>query len=426
MESVPLTNGLIKEKQTQQKSKLTNPLQKRGFLFILGIYYGMREFIKSLLREQEEKYDTLDMLSNYTGNNSKLQDLSTELKVLGKLSNTKIKSAVTQFKKEFYEPTILSSLQFNKQMQSLIMDLGTKAYNDILRSNKRFLLSDLNKVKIGTPEREWINRNVSDLRFFKKHIKDTGEKFSFPDRDEKVSISDEVTNLLKLLVKRDFWGFIEGDEWSILNKINTNYTNWSKLIAKRDKEGDLGYYESPKDKVANYFKQRPLEEIHDLSEFNEDQKRIVKKKVPTLSFADEDIITILRSAESPDTDYDFKKMRNRIMSTTDRGDNAENNFVDWLLFNGIPKSDIREFSSYGNLVDITFQCDLMVKFNNKWVPIQVKSSDRNTGSKLLNYGIGGILVYPAPKKIKCGKWVYLTGTSLPKSFDEDFLNLRCQ
>ena len=220
----------------------------------------MRGFIKSLLKEQEEKYDTLAMLSDYTGNNSKLQDLSRELKVLGKLSNTKIKDAVTQFKKEFYEPTILSSLQFNKQIQSLIMDLGTKAYNDILRSNKRFLLSDLNKVKIGTPEREWMNRNVSDLRFFKRHITDTGEKFSFPDRNEKVSISDEVTNLLKLLVKRDFWGFIEGDEWSILNKINTNYTNWSKLIAKRDKEGDLGNNGSPKDKVTNYFKQRPIEE----------------------------------------------------------------------------------------------------------------------------------------------------------------------
>ena len=238
----------------------------------------MRGFIKSLLKEQEEKYDTLAMLSDYTGNSSKLQDLSRELKATGKLSNTKIKDAVTQFKKEFYEPTILSSLQFNKQMQSLIMDLGTKAYNDILRSNKRFLLSDLNKVKIGTPERDWINRNVSDLRFFKKHIIDTGEKFSFPDRDEKVTISDEVTNLLKLLVKRDFWGFIEGNEWSILNKINTNYTNWSKLIAKRDKDGDLGEYVSPKEKVLNYFKQRPIEEIHDLSEFDEEQKRIVKTK----------------------------------------------------------------------------------------------------------------------------------------------------
>jgi hypothetical protein len=386
----------------------------------------MKGFIKSLLKEQAEKYDTLDMLTNYEGNNSKLQNLSLELRATGKLSNTKIKDAVTQFKKEFYEPTILSSLQFNKQMQSLIMDLGTKAYNDILRSNKRFLLQDLTKIKIGTPEREWMNRNVSDLRFFKKHIHDTNEKFSFPDRNEKVSISDEVTNLLKLIVKRDFWGFIEGNEWSILNKINTNYTNWSKLIAKRDKDKDLGENGSPKEKVLQYFKQKPVEEIHGLSEFTEEQKKIIKTKVPTLSFADEDIIVLLRQAENHNGDYDFNKMKNRIMSTTNKGDNAENDFISWLIFNGVPKTDIRVFSSYGNLVDITFQCDLMAKLNDVWVPIQVKSSDRTTGSKLLNYNIGGILVYPAPKKVKCGRWVYLTGTSLPKSFDEDFLNLNCQ
>jgi galactitol-specific phosphotransferase system IIB component len=33
---------------------LTNPLQKRGFLFITGIYYGMRELIKKVLKEQSE------------------------------------------------------------------------------------------------------------------------------------------------------------------------------------------------------------------------------------------------------------------------------------------------------------------------------------------------------------------------------------
>jgi hypothetical protein len=386
----------------------------------------MKELIKSLLKEQTVKYDTLELLANYTGSNPKLLSLSDELKTNGKLSSTKINDAITQFKKEFYDPTILSSLQYNPQLQSLIINLGTKAYKDIIRSDKKFLLSGLNKVKIDTPGKEWLDRNISDLKFFKNHVYSTGEKFNFPDRDEKVSISDEIINLLTLLAKQDFWGFIEGDEWSILNKINTNYTNWSKLIAKKDKEGDLGQNSSSKDKVFNYFKQRPIEEIHDLSEFNEDQKRIIKSKVPTLSFADEDIIVLLRQAESPDEDYDFNKMKNRILSTTNKGDNTENNFISWLIYNGIPKSNIRTFSSYGNLVDITFQCDLMVKFENEWVPIQVKSSDKNVGSKLLKYGIGGILVYPAPKNIKCGKWIYITGTSLPKSFDEDFLNLYCK
>ena len=62
----------------------------------------MRELIKKMLSEQVEKYDTLDMLKNYDGDNKVLQDLSRELKVFGKLSNTKIEIAVKQFKKDFY------------------------------------------------------------------------------------------------------------------------------------------------------------------------------------------------------------------------------------------------------------------------------------------------------------------------------------
>lgn len=383
----------------------------------------MKELIKKILFEQKERYDTLDMLKNYEGNNKILQDLSRELNVIGKLSNTKIDTAVKQFKKEFYTPTVLSQLQFNLPTQKLIFELGTKTYKDLIRTNKKMLLSNLSRVKVSKPERGWLNRNVSDLRFFKKHIEDTNQLFDFEDRDRPSTVSDEIKHLLKLLVQRDFWGFIEGNEWSILNRINTNYTNWNKLIAKRDKKNMLGTG-SVIEKVNNYFMERPIEEIHDLSEFNSEEKQKIKTLVPKLSYADEDVINILQEAESPDLDYDFNKMKGRIQKTTEKGEKAENDFIAWLKFNGIPDSDIRNFSSYGNLVDITFQCDLMVKLKGVWTPIQVKSSDTKY-SKLLSYGIGGLLVYPASKKLKCGKWVYFNGKSLPKSFDEDFLGLSC-
>ena len=214
------------------------------------------------------------------------------------------------------------------------------------------------------------------------------------------------------------------DEWSILNKINTNYTNWNKLIAKRDKNNELGTG-SVTEKVNNYFMERPIEEIHDLSEFNLEEKQKIKTMVPKLSYADEDVISILQLGESPNSDYDFNKMKARIQKTTNKGDKSENDFIYWLKKNNIPDSDIKNFSSYGNLVDITFQCDLMVKLKGVWIPIQVKSSDTKY-SKLLSYGLGGLLVYPASNKLKCGKWVYFNGKSLPKSFDEDFLNLHCQ
>jgi hypothetical protein len=384
----------------------------------------MKDLIKKLLKEQEDKYDTLEMLKNYEGDNKVLQDLSRELRVIGKLSNTKIENAVKQFKKEFYEPTILGSLQFNLPTQKIIQDLGTKTYKDLIRSKKRLLMSNLTKVRIDKPERSWLNRNVHDLRFFRKHIPKTEEKFQFNDRDVTSTINDEVNHLLKLLVQRDFWGFIEGKEWSIFNRINTNYTNWNKLIAKRDKNNELGNGSVTK-KVNEYFAQKPIEQIHDLGDFSSEEKTKIKELIPTLSYADEDVITILQNAESPDTDYDFNKMKKRIQKTTNKGETTENDFIDWLKLNNIPDSDIQNFSSYGNLVDITFQCDLMVKLKGVWTPIQVKSKDQKY-SNLLSYGIGGLLVYPAPKKLKCGKWVYFDGKSLPKSFDEDFLNLHCQ
>ena len=68
---------------------LTNPLQKRGFLFITGIYYCMRELIKKVLKEQSENlseyYKTntdtfpsfirqqLESIYNQLGNGVKLQ-----------------------------------------------------------------------------------------------------------------------------------------------------------------------------------------------------------------------------------------------------------------------------------------------------------------------------------------------------------------
>lgn len=92
----------------------------------------------------------------------------------------------------------------------------------------------------------------------------------------------------------------------------------------------------------------------------------------------------------------------------------------------IPDSDYKKlFFLWKFWLILHFQCDLMVKLKGVWIPIQVKSSDTKY-SKLLSYGLGGLLVYPASNKLKCGKWVYFNGKSLPKSFDEDFLNLHCQ
>lgn len=383
----------------------------------------MRDLVRRILSEQKEKYDTLELLRNYKGNDITLQNLGRKLRVVGKITKEELKRAISQFKKEYYATSILDSLRNDTKLQDEIKSLGTKTYNNLIRTNKRKMLEMNKTVKVSQPERNWILENIQSLVFFKDNVKDTTETFNFPDRKESQTIKQECYQLIRQLGGRDFWGFIEKNDWSILNRINTNYTNWIKLIAKKDVEGYLSG-KTTRDKVNSYFEEKPIEQVIDMSDFDEEQKKIILNNVPKLSFADSDVISLLISADDPENDYDYTRMVERVKKTTEIGEAAEQNFINHLISNGIPKSDIKKFSSFGNLVDITFQCDLMVKLNGTWTPIQVKSKEQKY-SKLLSYNIGGLLVYPAPSKYQCGKWIYYTGKSLPKSFDEDFLHISC-
>ncbi len=86
-----------------------------------------------------------------------------------------------------------------------------------------------------------------------------------------------------------------------------------------------------------------------------------------------------------------------MKQTTEKGDKTEEQFVKWLVDKGYDLSHIRSFSSPGNLVDITFQTDLLLLGKKGWIPIQVKSSDKYT--KLLSYKIpGACLIYPQGKR----------------------------
>jgi len=383
----------------------------------------MNKVIRKFLVEQVEKYDTYEMLRNYQGPDITLQDIGRKLKVFGKITKAEYNKAVSQFKKEYYATSILDSIRTNQKIHDLIKYLGTKTYNDLIRSNKKIMLKNNKNVKVGQPERNWILQNVRDLIFFKNNIQDTGRKFDFPDREYKSTITNECNKLIRQLGARDFFGFVEKDDWSILNRINTNYTNWIKLIAKSDVAGLL-VGNTVNEKVKSYFEERPIDQVVDLSEFGPQQSNLIKLKVPELSLADVDIISLLISADDSESDYDYNRMVERVRKTTEKGESAERDFISDLLMNGIPEGNIKSFSSYGNLVDITFQCDLMVKFDDKWIPIQIKSFQAKY-SKLLSYDIGGILVYPAEKKRDCGNWVYDSGKGLPKSFDEDFLGVKC-
>jgi len=215
----------------------------------------MKDFIKRILFEQEEKYDTYEMLRNYQGPDITLRDIGRKLRVFGKITKAEYNKAISQFKKEYYATSILDSIRTNQKIHDLIKDLGTKTYNELIRSEKKIMLKNNQKVKVGQPERNWILQNVRDLLTFRNNIDDTGKKFDFPDREYKSTITDECNKLIRQLGTRDFFGFVEKDDWSILNRINTNYTNWIKLIAKSDVEGQLEG-RTVTEKVKNYFTEK--------------------------------------------------------------------------------------------------------------------------------------------------------------------------
>jgi hypothetical protein len=286
-----------------------------------------------------------------------------------------------------------------KTNQKEIVELGTKTYLDLTRGMKKFLINS-DKIKVGKPNKNWINQNISDLEFFRDNLSFTEQKFVF-DKKEKRTINEQINFLLERLKKQDFYGVLEkeGDEfvWSILNKINSNYSNWNHMIIQREMKGDLGPKNlSIEQKIKNYFEQTS----YNKDDFDVDEETFLylKRHADTMSLADLDILEAINSKdEQKKAGQKIDKIISNLKKTTEKGDKTEEQFVKWLIDKGYDLSHIRNFSSPGNLVDITFQTDLLLLGKNGWIPIQVKSSDKYT--KLLSYKIAGAcLIYPQGKR----------------------------
>jgi len=387
----------------------------------------MRELIKKILKEEQDNYNTLEMIKNYFGDNVFLNDLKEKLHNKGRLTDKQLESAVKVFKREHWSETLVPKInEPNSNLRSLIMNLGVQTYNRMVRTDKKFFLTQSfdgdDKIIVGKPSPQWIKRNEDDLKFFKHHIVDSGKEFLFPDRDKKTTVTDETDELFNLLQINDFHGFIENGEWSILNRLGTNWSNWGKMIGHKEKEGLLGDG-SDKSKIENYFKQQPITDIID-GKINS----FLLKMFPTMSLAEFDLAEAFQEVDAKLKSSQLERIKSRIMTTTESGESVEREFISWLQQNGV--SEIRNFSSFGNVVDITFSVDLMAKLKGVWVPIQVKSGEKSaSGSQIHKFDIGGIAVYPAPKKLLCGNWVYVKsnkGLKSQSSFDEDYLNLRCE
>lgn len=156
MESVPLTNGLTKENLTLLKSKLTNPLRKRGFLFILGIYYDMRELIRKVLNERvgnlSEVFKSTDTFPSFI--RQQLEKIYKPLGMWGQAPNPN-DDCVTG------TGVINIFPHSDEDVWSVLnrFDTNTKVKN---RLNQLFLES--NPPSTGDQDfRKWIDENSNDL-----------------------------------------------------------------------------------------------------------------------------------------------------------------------------------------------------------------------------------------------------------------------
>ena len=387
----------------------------------------MRDLIRQILKEEEETYDTLEMIRDYSGGNNFLNDLKRKLRIKNSLTDKQIQSAVKTFKREHWLDTVAYKIGLygNKNLKSLVINLGIETYNRMIRSKKKFFFTQSfdseDKIIVGKPSPEWIDRNKRDLEFFKTNVVDSSKKFKFPDRNGTFTVTQEIDELFNLLEVNDFEGFIEKGEWSILNRLGSNWSNWAKMIGIREKDGYLGDGDDIS-KIEKYFEQQPITDIIDAN-LND----MITRTFPTFSLAELDLAEAFQEVDKNFKSSQLEKIKARIRYTTESGESVEREFISWLKENGV--TEITNFSSFGNVVDMTFSVDLMAKLNNKWVPIQVKSSESSAAtSQIHKFDIGGIAVYPAPKKMSCTNWVYIKsnrGFKRQDSFDEDFLNIQC-
>jgi len=355
----------------------------------------MKDLIKKVLRENvgfisENNQDILSKLANYAGNDNLLNSIK-----------SKIDSGLSERQLDVVK---------SKLYKNYITSKGIDAYSSMINSDKKYFLKNANTM-ISNPDKTWVLKNINDLeKFLEKlnpHYKFKEIKLGNKSDIVLNFIENEINNINNRV------GFIDDGNWSVLNKIDTNYSNWFDLINQYDKKGELGNgtYES---KIDNFFKERPINEILGSKKLDyiyslENQ---IGKKLPKISYADYEMMIELFSGKH--------SIRDRIKKTTGIGDSAEAEFFD--LLKDVPKENILNFSSPGNIVDMVFGVDCMIKMtkkgdnSSKWYPVQIKNNSESA-KKVNIFKIGGISVFPNK-----GGFGYYTskGDDVPGNFFEDF------
>jgi hypothetical protein len=255
--------------------------------------------------------------------------------------------------------------------KDIIIQEGKKTYQNIVNTdikNSFNKQTDFTKTFIGHPSKEWAEKNIEDLLFF--HDKLSEEQMSLSARindNRRGKIGDLILNTIQILERNldSFSVFIDDGQWSLLNKLDTNYGNWIRMIECCDEKQWLT------------------------------SKDVMGKILEFFSFDGVDDSLAIRQLFSESYD-DYKEVRNSIGKTTNLGNLFEKQVENLLIEHGIP---FKDFTEPGNRVDQLFGIDMFVELNRptgrKWIPIQVKSNEKQAKSSfILNLGLNGLCIYP--------------------------------
>lgn len=371
------------------------------------------------INEQLEISDAevVELIRNYQGDNKFINDLKKKVLFNKPLTTPQSNAAKDFFVKERLSPTIESQLDPSKKLGKEVIKLGIETYLDIIKSCKKnlFISREDLTVRISTPGPEWVQRNIQDLTNFKEKLSEEILSKVIELPNETTTIGGKVEEIINTLENDPsaYPGFIEKNgDWSILNKLDTHYSNWYRILGELDYKNKL-VGDTPQKKVENFFKQVPVEQIlpPNKVETVKEIETALNCSIPTLSQADYEILV--------EFNKDFLNIKKRLMSSTERGDRNEKNIKGVMkLFSGgaITDNDILHFSSHGNRVDQVFGIDMLVYMylpshgeEKYWVPIQAKSDKAAANrSMLLKFDIGGISVFPTKNPEIVGNYGYLT------------------
>ena len=314
-----------------------------------------------------------------------------------------------------------------KTANNLIMDLGTETYLRMVLGEKQNLFkiilgNQTNKYKVSKPKNSWFEKNIGDLETFQKtfNTRTLYKKIKFPGDFKFMTLNTKIELLINRCENQDYIGILEiepddldKEEWSILNKIDTNLINWKNLIKEKNLNINVGV------DIWDYFKQRKLDSI--ASQNLKQTYKIDAPNLKTMSYAEFDLL----SAFTDETEKKLNKIKKSISLSTDKGNQTEKQFLHILQMRKNDGYDIEiiNFSEPGNIVDTNLGVDMILTIKGVSYAVQIKSSEEAVKDYLLIKKLGILYLVIFPKNNGFG---YLSNSNPSefKDFDTDFLGHR--